>query len=87
MTPTAAHVAALLMREVVCEQVYRHRAAFDAEHPCRSLHIREITPEEIVDAVTVRVGHFGYVLALDKDGLKMLGAIVLDEIIARRLHR
>lgn len=65
--------AALLMREVVCEQVYRQRAAWDVEHPNNSLGVRTIHPHDIARAVVVDV------VDLPSKQLRALAAAILNE--------
>ncbi len=69
--PTAEAVA-LLMREVVCEQVFRNRANWNPEHPNRALAIRDIDPGELVQHVSPRL------FSMTTDQLKAEAARVLD---------
>lgn len=73
--------AALLMREVLCERIYRERAAWNADHPNSSLRIREITPELLMPHMDRKI------LSMDKDGLKAEAARVLDLIEAAKKER
>jgi hypothetical protein len=72
--------SALLMREVLCEQVWRSRHLWDVNHPARALGMRMIDPEEILDHVEESI------LGLGSDALKALAAHVLDAIIAKRIE-
>lgn len=65
--------SALLMREVVCERIYRRRDEWDHEHPNFSLGVREIRPGDIAAAAV------GAVVDLPASSLKDLAAEILDE--------
>ncbi len=69
---------ALLAREVLCEQVYRARELWDADHPCRALGLRTIEPWEIVWHAEIGI------LQLDSKALKARASTVLDAILAAR---
>jgi len=69
-----ASATALLTREVLCEKIYRERAKWDGEHPNRSLGIRDIDLEAVIDVVDTRV------LLLSKKQLRTLAATVLDAV-------
>lgn len=77
MYPTAL-ATALLMRELVCEQVYRGRARWDAEHPCRALGLRDITPEEVLPFAKVGM------LTWTNEERRKNAAFVLDSIVEAR---
>lgn len=78
-----AIATALLMRELVCEQIYRERANWDPEHPNRALGIRSILPEEVIPFARE---HQVTLLAVRIDTMRMkeIAAEVLDQIVAQR---
>ena len=49
-------LASLLMREVLCEQIYQQRANWSAEHPNRSLGIRLISPASLDAHIVPLIG-------------------------------
>lgn len=72
---------ALLMREVLCEQVYRLRhdlADGWTDHVCKTLKMREITPDDIV---VHAVAHSQAILDMSGDDLKKHASHVLDVIL------
>lgn len=76
-----AAATALLMRELICERVYRERANWNADHPNKAMRIRKITPESVVAHATSAV------LTMDGDALKAHAATVLDLIEAASLAK
>ncbi len=70
--------AALLMRELICEQIFRERAKWDPDHPSRALGIRTIEPRELLPYVCV--SH----LILASHQRKAEAAWILDQIVANR---
>lgn len=76
--------AMLLMREVLCEQVFRQMQQFKSagageltEHPCRSLKMRDITPERLELFVSTDL------LLMSSHMLKARAAEVLDAMESR----
>jgi len=69
-----AEATALLTREVLCEKIYRERAKWNAEHPNRSLGIRDVNLEAVIDVVDTRI------LKLSKKQVRALAATVLDAV-------
>lgn len=69
---------AMMMRELICEQVYRERANWNTEHPNKALGVRTITPEEVISVTKDQY------LKYNKDEWKSLASAVLDKLIARR---
>src|SRR5262249_1854676 len=72
---TSREAVALIMREVICEQIYREREHWNPHHPNRSLGIRSITPEEILPYAR------NVYLKLDKEQLRAQASEILDLII------
>jgi hypothetical protein len=68
--------SALLMREVVCEQIYRQRAAWSPDHPNKALGVRSIDPAALIPYVRP------HLLGMTPDELKAEAARVLDLITA-----
>lgn len=73
--PRNVVAAALLMREVVCELVYRNRAQWDAEHPNRALGVRTI------DAALVATHSHSGLVDLEASELRGEASRVLDRIL------
>lgn len=71
---------ALLTREVLCEQIYRNRAAVagDLEHINKALQTRGVNLDAIVRHTTTEV------LVMTKDKLRAHAAEVLDKIMKER---
>jgi hypothetical protein len=69
--------AALLMREVICEKIYRERDKWDAEHPNRALGVRSFWPRDLMPFVVTKL------LRLDKEQLRSYAAAVLDMLEKR----
>lgn len=83
-----ARVSALLMREALCEQVYRERERWSPDKPVKSLGLRSILPEE-VERCLVGIEAEGVLLDIldttaDTNLMKWLGARVLDRILRDR---
>lgn len=64
---------ALLMREIICEVIFRRRCAWDPEHPNRSIGIRNIKPDGISRWVHLGIFH------MSSAELRSYAARVLDE--------
>jgi len=64
--------AALLMREVLCEKIYREREKWDPEHPNMALGVRSILPRDLMPFVGT------HLLRLSPDSMKLYAAKVLD---------
>jgi len=64
--------SALLMREVVCEQIYRSRSKWNESHPNRALGVRSIHPDAIADAADMRL------MLVPSAEIKALAALMLD---------
>jgi hypothetical protein len=71
------HAAALLMRELICEKIYRERDKWTAVHPCRALGVRTL-PFDVSDYIT------NDLLTLDAPRLRAYAAEVLDLLEKRR---
>lgn len=77
---TIAAGAALLMREVICEKIYRERARWDAEHPNRALGIRHVPAVPIAAQRSAAAA-----LGMDSAALRLEAARILDELDATNI--
>lgn len=71
---------AVLMREAICERIFRARDRWNADHPCRALGVREIPWETITWHVS-RVGADA-IVDMDKTAIRALAASIMDEVDA-----
>lgn len=80
-----ARVYALIMREIVCEQVFREREKWSAQKPVTSLSLRTLDPSEIAPHLhRLYSEHGAELLSAETKTLKEIGAEVLDAIAAKR---
>jgi len=71
--------AMVITREVICEQIYRQRSNWNADHPNRALQIREIPLDRLFIAM-LRVSVKKQPDEMSKEELRAYAALLLDEV-------